>query len=668
MPLIKFFFKYEPMPGHKAKKPAHHINRIDTEIKREAKTFEQKLAFIQSLQSSTQRRIRNINRPLAMAATAVIVPTTFWLLFLQRWSPFYSVYNEHYRSGELHYQTEVSRLVEEKVIAEHITPKKAIADGEMQFMTNAVLTLRGEPDIDDNASLDAILGKFDIDPTYKERARVLKTRLINFANRNFIKFENVDTRIFEPFAEDINKYTVKELFHLVEKRIEDFFAFAKRAIYQQVQPQVKKITTLVINTNITTIKIVFSMLAQYFLIGPWIAKKFPHGVFQAQPPKVDCLPSTNEEADALIASLREHDAVLEQVERRNAKYARIASAAVVGGALYDLTGLTNLLTFGGLLSPELVIIFFIGLIATGSVNLLKDLYGLYEWYTFETVFERQQAHLKVVLGKNAYELTSVKRENLESSRFVLQFNKQRGDELSPDKLARIIKNIFACNGVKASLRKGQILIIPADCPLNSHYFRRLFAEGIKREQAIIELKKQVKQLLRAYAIDDTALLFMPSITKRGLPNVTIEFNLPLAAKKYHQQFIGLFAENEIDIEEKENFFNIRIKGGACVDQAQFKNFLNQLQLNAREEAEKNNSAKRDEKYAESPSSADTLASRDEKRSSGLQREATPRKEPKPTVDKLPARIPTIFHRRVQWGDNAVYDSKSEKNTIYTRSV
>jgi hypothetical protein len=261
--------------------------------------------------------------------------------------------------------------------------------------------------------------------------------------------------------------------------------------------------------------------------------------------------------------------------------------------------------------------------------------------------------LKKILDKNPYTLTSINTGNLESSYFIIKF--KQNEILSAKTLALILKNVLQAHGVITNLRKGDTLIISADCALHAEKIKLLFAEGIKRESAITVLRKQVKQLLQACFMDPTLYLFISDKAERtGLPIAKIEFTLPVTAKDYRLQFIVSFIENELTFEEINDRISIIMTGASHGDEKQLAALCKQLTTAIQREAEKS--------IVQPPPIVVAVDSKEEKvralsyRSSGrigltiIARMTT-----------LPKQI--TLHRTIKWG-NLIYDSSREDNTIY----
>lgn len=654
-----------------------------SETATQAKTLEEKLALIQALQANIQRRIRHINRPAAMAVTAVTVPAVVSVLFLnERWSPFYKYYDQTYHAAVEHYDEEIVRLMDEKVIAPYVVPMQNEIENFIREKKAALFLICNDKGFAEDTCIDDALGFLDTNLEFKDVTNLFKTKLIEHFNVRLASFKQGGKviKFTDLLDANVNKHTAKKLFHDVEEAGKKFILAVKDHFYKQGGSESKRISRNVLNRYVVQYKVLAAMLAQYFIVEPLVTSRFPHGVFQDPIPQVEALPVDSEEADSIIELLEEHDATLARVERRNAKYARIGSAVVLSGSFFDLSRMVGWLSLNGLLPTELVIIFCIGLIATGSVDLLKDLYRLYEslvfegfslWggFVFESYFKQQQETLKNIVGTNSYELTSVNKGSLETSRFVLKFHKVK-DGMSPDKLARILKNILVSCGVKTKIVEGNGLIIPADFALDGEQIKRLFVTAIEREQNIVTLEKQVRDLLGSCFIDDTAYLPMSGVTRAGLPITTIEFCLPLAANAYTQKFIELFAANEIDITERNRQLSIVITGAACADANELKDLCDQLKAAIQKEA---NDQKTAEPVATPSASAADNSEVDQDDKSSVRRRVSAQTaasakstENRDTKAVIPP--PIAEPRRViKWG-KVVYDSDSKTNTAHPLNV
>lgn len=634
------------------------------EIKSQAKdtSLETKLAEIRSLQANIYRQVRHINRPAAALITVVVIPAVVNVLFLKKWSPFYNVYEVNYNSLTVRYDQLALKEVDKKLIQTYVSPQQEKWENAMKAMEDAILDLREEYGFSSELSVTDVLEKLDSDPVYKNVASFFKERFIGAFNKNLLNFVhgNEKIKVFGAFSKNPVEYSSKYLFGFVERSGKQYFERIKKYLNNHLGPAVKEVARMVIDKYIVQYKVMIAACMDYLLIEPLINKIFPHGIFQNPGPKMDILPTTDEEANKLIVLLENQYTALEKVARRNAKYARIASVGILGGAFLDLSWLVDVLTFNGLLSPEFVIILCVCLIATGSVNLLSDLYGIYESYIFEAAFKRQRETLEKILGKSNYKLTSINGGNLESSGFVLKFNKQLSGELSSEKLARIFKNILACNGVKTSIRRGNALIIPADCKLSSD-IQKLFAKGIEKEKNIVKLKKEVRELLNICGVTDDYLP-MYNMDSKGLPSITIAFYLP-AAKISSQQLEGIFSDNALKIETKDGLLYVVMEGTSCVDGDKFEKFCSQIKSAIENQPSVKEVVQPDEKSEKNVSSSVVNGKSNVDKTKKEESKKDSPQERKSFIKPMPS----YPHRRIQWG-NVVYDSESKENTVYPLNI
>lgn len=309
-----------------------------------------------------------------------------------------------------------------------------------------------------------------------------------------------------------------------------------------------------------------AFLSQAFVINPGLNYLFPNGLFLSPPPtphtKKPMHLLTQGEARSYTQSLNTYKQSASYYTNSLKKFIRLASIVLIGMFFWEFLG-------EGFSGVSLMLYLSLGYAAVS--NLMQDARDHWQYRQLPSKLATQISMFEGIVEGLPAEVNPIWGETLSTTLITINFEGPRRSK--PEKLAKTLKACFFHHGIDMLDCKGTQITVQADLNVSTETaqaVKQLFNEHLDTENNIINLKKQIDQLLKYCGVYNAYFHYIPSYDKNFIPIVKIACDLPPSVAEAHGESISkLFAGNKVTWSPYEDHISLVIKGAQPADKNDF---------------------------------------------------------------------------------------------------
>lgn len=603
-------------------------------------TEEQK-ATIQALKAKIDGHVISVNRPYSYALSMLVTTVTVGPLALHQYNPI------NYLLYKRFTQPRIARL--HKIIDEDYEARNSIAPSfqklcamlEEKFYEKFFKKPppKGNLLVNVYEALGELDRRVNAAPTHESYTSDLKKLFMEYANSmhkmrtshlqennpemekfakknrfDLLNFNNLPPDLRKHITEnyptykvtsDIDNFTSQKLFLETSKTISDFTTYL--AIDKEYHSSSNQLQKLFVAQKIRAesdnilfpFHIALTLAIQFSIVDYGFRLNYPYGVFENNI-STECI--SESQANQVIKLLIDNEASTGKIAGRNKWYARFFSFFVIPFACVLLSSTDEP-------SPE-VIIFAVSLAMAAARNFCEDALDYFA-DDIETALKKSEARIDELLAGHNYTRSTLQNDILSASQITINFKSTSGTGIAPEKVASAFVDSLDHHNVPIiSLHQNKVKLTANfvenasmlrrgyhftrrtfrrpdanDATVKLAKIRKTFQQNIARHNDILALKKQIKKLLTATSGTDTRFVQISKTDKNGLPDITIEFNLPDWMKDFTQELSEIFANSAaVKVANQANKkINVLIEQFTSVDEAKLQTLIEKIKLNRKKQ-------------------------------------------------------------------------------------